>query len=136
MSPVFTLEQVAKILGCSVDALRDVQGLPPVNDGADLSGETVSGYSVKDFLHWGERCTYAAISGTRELIGLQQTADLLNIGVVHLAQASMPGMPRFDPQMPRPLSLQGDLIGFVKQEILAYRDQRAVMAAQSRGSVH
>jgi hypothetical protein len=131
MSDILTPANVASTLGVNVDALGDIKGFPPL-----IQRGGITGYSVNALLAWGQALHHKSIDGTREAICLFDAAELLGCGVRELAQIHTRGMPRFDPRLPRALSMAGELIGFVKDELLHYRDQRDAMAAQAGEAVN
>ena len=131
MSGILTPANVASILGVHVDALGAIKGFPQL-----IHRNGVTGYSADAFLAWGEAMHHKSVDGTREVIGLFEAAELLGTGVRELAQIHTHGMPRFDPRLPRALSMAGELIGFVKDELLHYRDQRDSMVAQAGGAAN
>jgi hypothetical protein len=132
MSELFTADYVAEVLGVHVDALRDIPDFPPL-----IERGGITGYCADAFLRWGEAIHRKSISdgSTREIVSLFEAADLLGASVREMAQMHMKGAPRFDPFLPRALSIHGELIGFLKDEILRYRAQRDAMAEQA-GGVH
>ncbi|PMQ04252.1 hypothetical protein DyAD56_16310 [Dyella sp. AD56] len=136
MSQVFTAQQLANILCCSTDALRDIPGFPRPVESTGPEGEVISGYLVEDYAAWCQSLGDASKLESRKLIGAAEAAEILGTDIAHVVQMTLRPMPRFDPLCPRPIYIGGEAAVFIREEVIAFRDRRTIMENMAGGSVH
>jgi hypothetical protein len=102
---VFSAEQVAETLGCTVDALRDIPGFPRPVESTGADGEVATGYGAADVAQWVDRLTSDARRRSRAVMSPEEAARLLGVESDYLGQAATPGMPRYDRHVPSPVFL-------------------------------
>ena len=136
MSGLLTATHLAGIMGIRVDALADIAGLPPMVEITAENGEIIAGYDAGAVMAWGDELDRASSTvDARDLISLQDAANLIGVEIGDITQFCTVGFPRHDPQFPRAVWAFGQRVGFIAQEIHRFQASRTVMAAQA-GGVH